>query len=343
VQNCVLIRRGAVGRETGEIRKLNTEFIDMCDFWTVTTYFNPLRYDRRLQNYRLFRRFLGAPLLTVEWSPDRRFQLEDKDADLLVQIGGGDLMWQKERLLNVALERLPDACRWVAWIDCDLVFQRPDWTDLAREKLEQHLAVQLFRFLDYAPREAPGKLVERDWLRSVRPLLRGNSLVWQYRQTLEAAEPIARQYNGQIDGAAWAAPREVMQHLGFYDARVVGGGGMALFMAIYGRAVNYVDERDLPPAQADHYLAWSEAVHGEFRGNCGFVDGLVHHLWHGDLGKRQYRSRQGILNVHRFDPAKDIAIDDEGCWRWNSEKPELHHAVAVYFKDRDDDGVGDRF
>jgi hypothetical protein len=34
--------------------------------WAVTSYFNPMKYQRRRANYRLFRERLGVPLLTVE-------------------------------------------------------------------------------------------------------------------------------------------------------------------------------------------------------------------------------------------------------------------------------------
>jgi hypothetical protein len=59
------------------------------------SYFNPIGSRRRLANYRVFRNSLAAPLLTVEWSPQGRFELDPTDADVLVQISGGDLMWQK--------------------------------------------------------------------------------------------------------------------------------------------------------------------------------------------------------------------------------------------------------
>ena len=59
------------------------------------------------------------------------------DADLLVQLRGGDVLWQKERLLNLGLKTLPDGCDKVAWIDGDVLFARPDWAAETARLLEE--------------------------------------------------------------------------------------------------------------------------------------------------------------------------------------------------------------
>ncbi len=76
------------------------------DFWAISCYFNPCGYQRRLDNYKIFREHLNIPLVTVKLSFDRHFQLTNKDAEILVQIEGNEnnLMWPKERLLNIALK-----------------------------------------------------------------------------------------------------------------------------------------------------------------------------------------------------------------------------------------------
>src|SRR5689334_2939258 len=97
--------------------------------WAITSYFNPVRYCNRRKNYGEFRRRLDLPLLTVELSFDLGFALGASDAEILIQSSGGDAMWQKERLLNIALEALPPACQKIVWLDCDIVFKRDDWIE----------------------------------------------------------------------------------------------------------------------------------------------------------------------------------------------------------------------
>jgi hypothetical protein len=73
------------------------------ELWVITSYFNPSGSRRRLLNYRQFRRYLAAPLLTVELSFGAPPTLAAPDADILLQCRDGDVMWQKERLLKPCL------------------------------------------------------------------------------------------------------------------------------------------------------------------------------------------------------------------------------------------------
>src|SRR5262249_57573476 len=75
--------------------------------WAISCYFNPCRYRRRLANYQGCRRRLTAPLVCVELSFDGRFELGADDADVLIKVKGGAVLWQKERLLNIAWRHVP--------------------------------------------------------------------------------------------------------------------------------------------------------------------------------------------------------------------------------------------
>ena len=96
------------------------------DFWAIAPYYNLAGWKSRPRNYRLFRESLSIPLLTVEWHPDGAYDLGPTDADRLVQVEGGDPMWQKERLLDLALDNLPPHVKYVAWLDADVLFCDPD-------------------------------------------------------------------------------------------------------------------------------------------------------------------------------------------------------------------------
>jgi hypothetical protein len=73
--------------------------------WAITSYFtfdDPPGVKRRLQAYREFRRHLQIPLAAVELSHKGNFDLCSEDAEVLIQVSGGAILWQKERLLFVA-------------------------------------------------------------------------------------------------------------------------------------------------------------------------------------------------------------------------------------------------
>src|SRR5258705_5930755 len=84
------------------------------DFWAITSYFNPARYRRKLSNFKVFRKHLTVPLVAVELAYSNDFELQEQDADILVQLRGGAVLWQKGRLVNVALIALPPGCAMVA-------------------------------------------------------------------------------------------------------------------------------------------------------------------------------------------------------------------------------------
>jgi len=65
--------------------------------WAITSYFNPVGYTRRRQNYFAFRRHLKIPLATVEVAFHDDFDLPPDAADILIRLRYAGLLWQKER------------------------------------------------------------------------------------------------------------------------------------------------------------------------------------------------------------------------------------------------------
>ena len=99
--------------------------------WAVTTFYNPAKFRVRNENFAKFVSALKIPLLVVEHAPSGCFEAR-AGATIHVPVTGGDVLWQKERLLNVALEHLPSSCTRVAWMDCDLLIRDSGWSDRNR-------------------------------------------------------------------------------------------------------------------------------------------------------------------------------------------------------------------
>lgn len=309
-----------------------------ASLWAITSYYNPFGFGSRLRNYRRFRERLSVPLVTVELSYRDRFELTPDDADELVQVRGQDILWQKERLLNLALKALPTSCTKLIWMDCDVFVVEDGWPESTCEALERHRVVQPFTVAFEAASDAPptesgpnatlSKLTGLvSWLSS-QPSLRD-----ALRHT-----PVARHGRMTAWGFAWAARREVIEPHGFYDACIVGGGDRAMLFAAFGVFERSIESMQMNRAWAEHYLAWARPFYGSIRSDVGHVEGTVYHLWHGAFANRQYRERHARLAEHDFDPARDVRIDRNGCWEWNSDKPALHEFVRRYFLDRREDG-----
>jgi hypothetical protein len=304
------------------------------DFWAVTTYFNPAGYERRRLNYGLFRKHLKPPLLTVELAFDGDFELGPGDAEILVRLSGGDVMWQKERLLNIAVEKLPPSCAKVAWLDCDVVFEDDDWVARATEQLEEFPLVQPFSHVHLMPPDwSPGRRPPADCevVRSPAFLLAGGMLL------SECFGPPS--FNiGAAPGYAWAARRDVFDAVDLYDACIVGGGDSCIVRAAYGRFDDAVHQQLMNLRRRSHFLEWATLFHDVVRGQVTYVDGALRHLWHGSRADRRYKERLERLETYAFDPWADIAAGDKGAWRWSSAKPEMHDYVRSYFASRREDG-----
>ena len=144
--------------------------------------------------------------------------------------------------------------------------------------------------------------------------------------------------NGFSPGHAWTARREILDQVGFYDAMILGSGDAVMGLAAVGRGPLAAEQFLMNARQREHYLAWAKRHYELVGGNISALEGAIFHLWHGDLDDRGYGSRYQHLRAHDFDPYADIKIAENGCWRWSSDKPELHRYVREYFDSRNEDG-----
>jgi hypothetical protein len=303
--------------------------------WAITSYFNPAGYRRRLENYRTFRRHLSAPLVTVEWSEDGRFDLGAGDAEVLVQLTAPDVLWQKERLLNAAMARLPAGCDRVAWLDCDIVFDGNDWVSKAQAALERWAVIQPFsRACDLSAEARVESLSAGDLEWESHSLAKVLNDGGAPPDLLRGGMREAHRCN---PGLAWAARREVFQSIGLYDACVIGGGNRAIAAALLGRPQDAAGFLRMNPSQLRHYQAWAARFARAAGGRLGWINQTVHHLWHGRRDLRRYAQRHEDFQRFDFDPQADIVVRSE-CWRWSSAKSEMHQYVNGYFQQRREDG-----
>jgi hypothetical protein len=303
-----------------------------ADLWVVTAYFNPAGFRSKRRNFELFQEGIaaaGIPLLTVECAlGDREFELPPGQG--IRRVSGRDVMWQKERLLNIAIAELPEACRKVAWLDADLLFENPGWAPAAAAMLDEFPVVQLFDRAVRLPRGA----TEDDG--------RGES--YSGFAAVCARDP-QRLLSGDFtthghSGFAWAARREVLAGRGLYDACIAGSGDHMMAHAFGGDWTSACVDRIIGAANRHrtYFADWCRAVYPRVRARVGFVPGAVLHLWHGEVADRRYVDRNRELAGFGFDPATDFRVGDSGCWEWASKKPKLHRWAADYFGRRREDG-----
>src|SRR4051794_9228718 len=114
-----------------EIKEVSApEVYNQCDdLCVITSYYNPEKYQTKFTNYQKFSEIIrksGIAIYTIELAfGDNEYEVP-KGPDV-VQLRGGDILWQKERLLNLLLAYIPLRYTKVAWIDCDVLFVNKNW------------------------------------------------------------------------------------------------------------------------------------------------------------------------------------------------------------------------
>lgn len=309
------------------------------DLWGITAYFNPMGYRSRLANYSRFRLGLareGIPLATAELAiGDAPFELRPGDADLLVQLRASQVLWHKERLLNLVTRALPPSCDKVVWLDCDILFETQGWSARAADALESYVVVQPF--------SETVRLREGEYSapKDLETLPRGPA----DNETLHGmAAGIARSGYAALgrylaaghSGYAWATRRSLLERHGLYDANILGNGDMNMAHAMYGP--QYIRAERLSPKARRHLLFWASGFHEAVRGSVSFVEGWVLHLWHGDKSDRRYERRLSLLRDADYDPERDLVTEPSGVYALSAEMQALQSWSLAYFSSRREDG-----
>jgi hypothetical protein len=301
------------------------------DLGVITSYFNPCGFRTRAYNFERFAELLlasGISLVVVEASFDGEpFTLPARYP--VLRIRGRDVMGHKERLLNVAAAHLPARCTKVAWLDADVIFERPDWALETSRRLDTHAVVQPFAEVVRLPRG--------------HDRFQGEGEVWESfaAALVRAPQLLVRgdfQRHGHT-GFAWAARRAIFEGAGLYDACIAGSGDHMMAHAFAGDWESPCIRRIVGPAGAHltYFREWSRRVYALTRAKVSFVPGRLLHLWHGEMKNRRYVQRNQELFDLGFDPGGDIRVGDGGCWEWASDKPALHAWARRYFVERRED------
>jgi hypothetical protein len=305
------------------------------EIWGITVSFNPAGYLNRYSHLESFSenvRRQGIKLLAIELAfDDQPFLVREEVADKVIRLRSTSVLWQKERLLNIALDALPLHCDKVAWLDADILFENEAWVSETSALLNRYVVVQPFDVACWLARGIPS-IPAADQTDAIATTRRGAANLRMSRPALGLGHP----------GFAWAARRSLLAKHGFYDRFILGSADIAMFWAISRSTDTWTVrewlDRHCSTELARDYRNWAEGVFADVAESYSWTPGRVFHLWHGDDLNRQYASRLHILTEAGFDSRTDIALDQHQCWQWSSDKPELHRKVCEYFAARREDG-----
>ena len=318
--------------------------------YVVTTIFDPLRFRNRYWNYWAFENMVnkaGAILYTVEIAfGDRHFEVTDSENPRHLQLRAKDNqeLWLKENSLNLLIERLPSDWKYVAWIDADVSFARPDWAQETMHLLQHYDFMQLFsQAQDYnvnyeSSMIIPGIVYGRTLKDST---LAGKIIEGYYYGMAKIGEE--RKWLYKHPGFAWAARREALDKVGgLIDWAILGAGDFLMANALYGEIR---EGRTINAGYSDNYkklcLNWQERALKYIRKNVGYMPGLVHHYYHGKKEDRKYNTRWKLLVETKFDPLTDIKKDTSGLYQLHDDGTarflDLRDGLRKYSRMRNED------
>ena len=310
----------------------------------VTCVSNPVRFQTRYRLYRDFAKHMadsGVDLYTVECAFGARpFEVTDANHPRHLQLRTKSEMWHKENLLNLIIARLPRDWEYVAWIDADVHFVRPDWPMETVQQLQHFDIVKLFSEAhDLGPNQ--------------HTFARYRSFGWSYQHGIPRLKGAgyyggapARREEGiayyHHPGYAWAMRRSAFDAVGgLLDVAIVGEADWIMARSILGEA-----ERVLYPGIAPDYrravLEWQRRAQ-DLRRNLGYVEGTLLHYWHGPKAKRNYWKRCRLLVDAQFKPAAHLQRDWQGLYQLVDRGDEasllLRDGLRRYFRARNEDAT----
>lgn len=268
----------------------------------------------------------GVELYTTEMAfGDRDFAITEAGNYRHIQVRSEYELWHKENMLNLALQRLPSDWEYVAWIDADVLFQRPDWVQETIEQLQHYYFVQLFSHAtDLSP--------------SFEPMKTHTGFVYDWYQFPDKMRD-GTYATSSHPGYAWAARREALDACGgFIDQGILGSGDRHMACAMIGK-VEHSYNQGVHKNYKEICQEWQRRCEKVVKRDIGYVSGTISHFYHGSKANRGYKDRWKILVGHQFDPYRDIIRDTQGLYRLDDDKIGLRDDIRRYFRSRHEDCI----
>jgi len=281
----------------------------------IIPFFSFYENDRMAELFEIFKQQIPKQdLFVIELSFfDLPFYIKESESFIRLKGGEENLMWQKERILNIALENIPKEYTNVAWLDCDVIFENTNWKEDLHLKLNDHSVVQLFEKVT--------------WLNEDKTLNKEFSTIVK-SDKMPDGHP----------GFAWAARREELDKFKFFEYSIDGGGDTYMYFCFSGKKILYC-ENQINKLHGFEYKIndYIKLLNENMLSDVGYVDGTIKHMFHGKYENRKYVDRYTTLNDNKYDPVKDLFIDDNGLFKWNLKNKSalaIQNYIKQYYKFR---------
>jgi hypothetical protein len=301
----------------------------------VVAYYNSAHFHSKRRAFDLFSASMersGIPVFVGECAfGDDPFELPPSAS--VFRFRGRDEIWQKERLINLVVERLPDRYAKIAWLDADILFDNPLWAIRTSELLDELLVIQPF--------ERAIRLLHDQTTYTGASDFNQPSFCFVHSALPELTRFGGYSVHGH-PGFGWAANRDLWLEVGLYDGAIMGSGDHLMAHAFAGDFCSACIPNSFGRCQSylEDYRTWATAAWEHVRGKLGSVPGAALHLWHGNRPNRQYWQRNLALFKLNYDPNRHLSVLENGLWCWSdADDGALREWTQGYFRARQEDVI----
>lgn len=287
----------------------------------VTCHWNFPAFKRPAYNLSRFVRHMerdGLPLYGIELVLDGQpAVMQGRKNWRVIRCSEKSILFQKEHLLNMAVQMVPPEYDKIITLDADVEFDDKDWVKKTELALSQYPVVQPFEYC-YWLAENGAILKRRESIGKM-----GIDITWR-------GHP----------GFAMAFRREFFSLCGLYPYAVIGHGDSVTGCGLLGVPLFGCQVDGVGRAQHDNgvLLSWLKQA-SDFSGSTvSYLKGVgCWHNWHGSLKDRNYARRP--KHVLGFNVTDDILINSEGIIEWTEgADPVMVKWVKDWFWARKEDG-----
>lgn len=307
--------------------------------YVITAISNPSRYYSRYKLYQAFEKHVnesGAILYTIELAVrDRHFEVTQHDDPKDIQLRSPSILWSKEKLINLAVQRLPEDWQYFCWVDGDIRFLRSDWAYETLQLLQIYKVVQMFSHaIDLSPDFEPIQTQTGFMYSWIKNHLQPTRINTENRNGYPY-------YGHKLwhSGYCMAFRRSAFSDLGgLGDIAILGSSDHHMACALIGRVMESI-HGGMSKGFKDYWKEWENRATRSIKRNIGYMPGTIAHYWHGKKKDRGYMDRWKILVEEHFDPFLDLKLDPQGLWTLTDRNSQLRDRVREYFSSRNEDSI----
>lgn len=250
------------------------------------------------------------------------------ETDKYIRCESASFLWQKERLINLANEKLPEEYGFIAWMDGDCTIDDPLWVETTINLLKRYPVVQI-----------SNKLL---WINKY-----GNPELWPsgktYREGLASKilnsnghYNLDRPFGQEYPGLGWATWRDLLKKHTHFERNIIGGGDCVFVAGLYGWWGPKIFDNIVTDKNEEYVTSWAKGMYKDVQGDVGFVPSVARHLFHSTRKDRMYVGRYKLLGL--LDLENELCVNKSGALEFSDTvSKDVREQFREYYLGRQED------